>query len=89
MAAFRSLKKWKGPEIFRAFQKSTAKLRLDFFYNDCSGFTYFHATFAAQAFIHINGNGLVVLQFKYPYRTSINAIGISSAFVRVHGYLKH
>jgi hypothetical protein len=88
-AAFRGLKKWKGPEIFRAFPKIYCKIRLDFFYNDGRGFTNFHATFAAQAFIHIYGNGLVVLQFEYPYRTSIHAIGIPSAFVRVHGYLKH
>jgi hypothetical protein len=89
ITAFWSLKKWKGPEIFRAFPKIYCKKELDFFYSDCSGFTNFYATFAAQAFIHINGKGLVVLQFEYPYRTSINAIGIPSAFVRVHGYLKH
>jgi hypothetical protein len=89
IAAFWSLKKGKGPDIFRAFPKIYCEIRLDFFYSNCSGLTNFHATFAAQAFIHINGKGLVVLQFEYPYRTSVNAIGIPSAFVRVHGYLKH
>jgi hypothetical protein len=74
IAAVWSLQKWKGPGIFRAFPKISGNKRLDFFYSDCSGFTNFHATFAAQAFIHINGNGLVVLQFEYSYRTSINAI---------------
>jgi len=89
LSAFRGLKKWKGPEIFRAFPKIYCMRGLDFFDSDCAGFTDFHATFAAQAFVHINGNGLVVLQFEYPYRTSIDTIRIPSAFVRVHGYLKH
>jgi hypothetical protein len=77
------------PGNIPGLSKNILKKKLDFFYSDCSGFTNFYATFAAQAFIHINGKGLVVLQFEYPYRTSINAIGIPSAFVRVHGYLKH
>jgi hypothetical protein len=81
--------KMERPGNIPGLSKNLQRKRLNFFYSDCSGFTNLHTTFAAQAFIHINGNSLVILQFEYPYRTSIHAIGIPSAFVRVHGYLKH
>jgi hypothetical protein len=64
-------------------------LNLNFFYNDGAGFANFHTAFTAQAFIHVNRNGFVVLKLENTHRAGIHAIGITGAFVGVNRDLKH
>jgi hypothetical protein len=80
----------KGADVGQAPSSVAGKTKkLEFFNGNGGGFANFHAAFAAQALVHVNRNGFVILQFKNTHGAGIYAIGIPSAFVGIYGYLEH